>query len=89
MANGQYRIVEAQLPLIGGVAGHNFLVLLGPNGQIVGELHGMARDVEGNIKAIGNVPDDRLKSAEYPEISKSIPSTDLSTSFCPSTIGLG
>lgn len=70
MAKGQYRIVEAQFPLeapvIGRFAGHNFLVLLGPNGEIVGELHGMARDAKGGIKPIGNMPDDRLKSAEYP-----------------------
>jgi hypothetical protein len=66
MADGQYRIAQAQLPLLNGIAGHNFLVLLDPNGEIVGELHGMARDAKGKLKSIGNMPDDRLKSAEYP-----------------------
>lgn len=65
MAEGQYRIVKAQLPLIGGLAGHNFLVLLDPNGKVVGELHGLATDAEGHPKPIGNLPSDRLKSHSY------------------------
>jgi hypothetical protein len=71
MASGQYRILEVQFPIIdpvfgGRIAGHNFLVLIGPNGEPVGELHGMARDAEGKAKPIGNMPDDRLKSTESP-----------------------
>lgn len=61
MAEGQYRIVKAQLPLLGGLAGHNFLVLIDPAGKIVGELHGLATDAEGHPKPIGHLPSDELK----------------------------
>jgi hypothetical protein len=61
MAEGQYRIVKAELPLLGGIAGHNFLVLIDPNGKAIGELHGLATDTEGHAKPIGNLPSDRLK----------------------------
>ncbi|MBR0754859.1 hypothetical protein JQ604_21950 [Bradyrhizobium jicamae] len=50
MAEGQYRIVKVELPLVAGFAGHNFLVLIDPNGTVVGELHGLATDAMGNSK---------------------------------------
>lgn len=61
MAEGQYRIVKVELPLLGGIAGHNFLVLIDPNGKVIGEFHGLATDAEGRAKPIGNLPSDRLK----------------------------
>lgn len=61
MAEGQYRIVKAELPLLGGIAGHNFLVLIDPNGKVIGEFHGLATDAEGRAKPIGNLPSDTLK----------------------------
>jgi len=61
MAEGQYRIVKVELPLLGGIAGHNFLALIDPNGNVIGEFHGLATDAEGHAKPIGNLPSDRLK----------------------------
>ncbi|MBR0814906.1 hypothetical protein JQ544_25480 [Bradyrhizobium diazoefficiens] len=61
MAEGQYRIVKVELPLLGGIAGHNFLVLIDPNGNVISEFHGLATDAEGRAKPIGNLPSDRLK----------------------------
>jgi hypothetical protein len=56
-----------QLPLVSGLAGHNFLVLVDPDWKVVGELHGQAADPRGDPKPIGNMPQDRLKPFEYPE----------------------
>ncbi|UWU79656.1 hypothetical protein N2603_14685 [Bradyrhizobium huanghuaihaiense] len=61
MAEGQYRIVKAQLPLIGGLAGHNFLALIDPDGNVMGELHGLATGADGLPKPIGHLPSDELK----------------------------
>lgn len=61
MAEGQYRIVKAQLPLIGGVAGHNFLVLIDPDGNVLEELHGLATGADGLPKPIGHLPSDELR----------------------------
>ncbi|HXH43580.1 MAG TPA: hypothetical protein VNK51_07015 [Bradyrhizobium sp.] len=61
MAEGQYRIVKAQLPLIGGVAGHNFLVLIDPDGNVIEELHGLATGADGLPKPIGHLPSDELR----------------------------
>ncbi|MEJ7745653.1 MAG: calcium-binding protein [Luteimonas sp.] len=61
----QYRIVIASLPLnipgIGNVAGHNYLVLLDPNGNVVSEINGLATGSDGTIRPIGIFPSDRLK----------------------------
>jgi Ca2+-binding RTX toxin-like protein len=43
-----YRIVEVQLPLLWGVAGHDFFVVLDNNGTPVRELHGLATDPTTN-----------------------------------------
>jgi len=61
MAEGHYRIVKVELPLLGGIAGHNFLVMIDPDGKVIGELHGLATDAQGRAKPIGNLPSDRLK----------------------------
>lgn len=61
MAEGQYRIVKAQYPLLGGLAGHNFLVLIDPNGKAIGELHGLATGADGRPKPIGHLPSDELR----------------------------
>ncbi|QOG17260.1 hypothetical protein [Bradyrhizobium sp. SEMIA] len=61
MPEGQYRIVKAQLPLIGGLAGHNFLALIDPDGNVIGELHGLATGADGLPKPIGHLPSDELR----------------------------
>ena len=34
-----YRIVKSQLPLVGGMGGHNFIAVLDPSGKVVHELN--------------------------------------------------
>jgi len=55
-----YKIVKSQLPLLGGLAGHNFIAILDPNDQVIHELHGLATSKTGKIKPIGYVPSDKL-----------------------------
>jgi predicted Zn-dependent protease len=56
---GNYKIVESQLPLVGGLGGHNLEVLIDPNGNIVAELDGLATSAptaanpQGTVQAIG------------------------------------
>ncbi|WP_230479391.1 hypothetical protein [Kingella kingae] len=56
-----YRIVKSQLPLVGGMGGHNFIAVLDPSGKVVHELNGLATSEDGAIKPIGYLPSDRLK----------------------------
>lgn len=63
--SGNYSIVEAQLPLIGGLAGHDLLVVLDSNGNVVGEMDGLATGSNGQIKPIGYLPSDTLKTYSY------------------------
>ena len=64
---GNYKIVKMQLPIVGGIAGHNFIVMLNDKNQVIGELHGLATKNECNevgepiVKPIGYLPSDRLK----------------------------
>ena len=58
---GNYKIVKSQLPLIGGMAGHNFIVVLDPNNRPIHELNGLATSQDGEIKPIGYLPSDRLR----------------------------
>ena len=58
---GNYKIVKSQLPLIGGTAGHNFIVVLDPNNRPIHELNGLATSQDGEIKPIGYLPSDRLR----------------------------
>ena len=57
---GNYKIVKSQLPLIGGMAGHNFVVVLDPHNRPIHELNGLATSKDGKIKPIGNSPSDKL-----------------------------
>ncbi|MEW6346969.1 MAG: calcium-binding protein [Pseudomonadota bacterium] len=65
MASGNYSILEAQLPLVGGVAGHDLLVLVDPDGNVIGEIDGLATGSNGQIKPIGYLPSDRLMTYTY------------------------
>jgi hypothetical protein len=60
-----YKIVEAQLPVVGGLGGHDLLVLEDPNGNVIGELDGLATGSNGQIKPIGYLPSDTLKVYSY------------------------
>lgn len=51
-----YRIVEAQLPLVGGLGGHNLLAVLGPDGNVVKELNGIATNPQGEELPDKNIP---------------------------------
>lgn len=57
---GNYKIVKSQLPLIGGMAGHNFVVVLDSHNRPIHELNGLATSKDGKIKPIGNSPSDKL-----------------------------
>lgn len=52
----QYRIVETQLPLVGGLGGHNLLAILDPSGNVVRELNGIATNPQGEELPIGFIP---------------------------------
>ncbi|MFC4160447.1 hypothetical protein [Chitinimonas lacunae] len=58
-----YRILLATLPIV-LVAGHRYLVLLDPAGDVLAELNGLATSRSGRIKPIGYLPSDRLKVYE-------------------------
>ena len=57
---GNYKIVKSQLPLLGGIAGHNFIAVLDPNNRVIHELNGLATSKDGEIKPIGYLPSDKL-----------------------------
>jgi hypothetical protein len=59
MAN--WSIVEAQYRIVGGVGGHNLLVLNDRTGKVVAELDGLAFGADGLPKSIGILPTDQLK----------------------------
>lgn len=65
-----YKIAKVQLPIVGGLAGHNFIVLFDDKNQVIGELHGLATKKQCNefnepdIKPIGYLLSDRLKFHE-------------------------
>lgn len=56
-----FSIVESQLQLVGGLGGHDLLILKDPEGRILGELDGLATGADGNIKPIGYLSSDTLK----------------------------
>jgi len=64
-STGNYKIVEAQLPLVGGIARHDLLVLEDSNGNVIGELDGLATGANGQIKPIGYLPSDTLQVYSY------------------------
>ncbi|MDO4644109.1 MAG: hypothetical protein Q4A74_09735, partial [Cardiobacteriaceae bacterium] len=64
----RYTIVKSQLPLLGGIAGHNFIAVLNPNGQVIHELNGLATSKDNKIKPIGYLPSDKLKVYNETEV---------------------
>ncbi len=62
--SGEYTITESQLS-VAGAGGHNLLVLKDPNGNVIGELDGLATSASGEIKPIGYLPTDTLKVYQY------------------------
>ncbi|HWZ63605.1 MAG TPA: hypothetical protein VNX02_11325 [Steroidobacteraceae bacterium] len=65
MSGGYYKIVEAQLPLLAGLGGHNLIAVLNPAGNVIYEFDGLATSSSGEIKPIGYLPSDTLKVYEY------------------------
>jgi len=57
----QFTIEMVQGSLIGGVAGHNFLRLKNGQGQVIGELHGLATGLDNEPITIGWAPWHKLK----------------------------
>ncbi|WP_301182350.1 calcium-binding protein [Stenotrophomonas sp. VV52] len=53
------------VPGIGEIAGHNFIRMRDPNGNILGEMHGLATGTDGKIKPMGYLPSDRLVTYDY------------------------
>lgn len=63
---GNWSIQKMQHPLFFGFAGHNYLALRDPLGDIVYELHGLATDTgTGEWKYIGNTGKETLKVWEF------------------------
>lgn len=60
-----YTIIESQLPLIGGLAGHNLIVVKDPAGNVISEFNGLAVGADNIPKAIGYLPSDKLKVFEF------------------------
>jgi hypothetical protein len=58
--SGYYRIVEAQRPIVLGLAGHDLIAVLNPSGQVIQEFDGLATSANGQIKPIGYLPSDTL-----------------------------
>ncbi len=56
MADGTYRIVEAQLQIVGGIGGHDLLVVIDPQGNVIKELDGLATGSDNQPTAIGVLP---------------------------------
>lgn len=56
-----WQIVMAQLPLISGLVGHNFLVLLDSDAKVVSEINGLAIGNDGSVRAIGWRRSDQLR----------------------------
>lgn len=67
-APGNWSIQKMQHPLLFGFAGHNYLALRDPLGDIVYEMHGLATDdTTGTWKYVGTDKDDYLKVWEFEE----------------------
>lgn len=62
---GNYTIISSQLPLVGGTAGHNLVVVLDPSGHVMHEFDGLATGANGQIKPIGYLPSDTLKVYDF------------------------
>ncbi len=65
-SKGEWSIQIMQHPLLFGFAGHNYLALRNPDGEIVSELHGLATDIStGEWKYVGTKSTDELKVWEF------------------------
>jgi len=64
---GNYSIVEAQYFITGGF-GHNLLVLIDPDGNVLQEFDGLATGADGSEKPIGYLLSDKLYVYETPGI---------------------
>jgi hypothetical protein len=60
--SGTYTIVESELSLVGGLAGHHLIAVLDSNGTVVEELDGLATGSDGYPKPIGYLPSDTLQT---------------------------
>ncbi|MBF0563415.1 MAG: hypothetical protein HQL37_15705, partial [Alphaproteobacteria bacterium] len=56
---GKYKIVESQYQILGGIAGHNILVEMNQDNEVVGEINGGAFDKDDHWVKVGG-PSDRL-----------------------------
>lgn len=80
MPKENYTIIKAQFPLVGGIAGHNLIVLKNSNGDVLGEMDGLATDKDGKIKPIGYKPSDKLIAYDFPNsylYNESLPNVTL------------
>jgi len=78
----QYRIVESQLSLLGGLGGHNLIAILNPDGSVYKELDGIATTPGGTELPIGFIPFyHRLSFKVYSEQHFYNPSQIQSTLF--------
>ncbi|WP_166763037.1 beta strand repeat-containing protein, partial [Xanthomonas euroxanthea] len=66
--DGNYKIIVGTLPIVGPsgyeIAGHNYIAMMDSNGRIVGEINGLATGANGEIKPIGFLPSDTLRTYE-------------------------
>ncbi len=62
---GNYEIIQSQLPLVGGLGGHNLIVVKDPGGRVISEFNGLATSSDGVIKPIGYLSSDKLKVFEF------------------------
>jgi len=60
-----YMIEFVQYPIVGGLAGHNFVVQKNSVGQVVSEIHGFAYDEHGTQLFVGTKASDRLRGKEF------------------------
>lgn len=77
--SGYYKIVEAQLPLIFGLAGHDLIAVLNPSGQVIQEFDGLATGSNNVPKPIGYLPSDTLKVYSYTSATYYSPTENQAT----------
>ncbi len=66
LEEGLWSIEEMQRPLLGGIVGHNFLVLRDEGGKIISELHGLATDTTtGEAKFVTFNKGEKLRVWEF------------------------
>ncbi|MBN8504516.1 MAG: hypothetical protein J0L58_08555 [Burkholderiales bacterium] len=59
-----YSITFAQLPIVGGTAGHNYIVLTSSDGTVLKEMNGLATNAQGARIPVGTSNTDMLKVYE-------------------------